>query len=116
MSEFVPKYSLIESISQGVTTTVTFTEDCDFIVGEIVSFRVSPPSGMFELNNKQTTVSAATSDTITVPIDSTNYNPFVFLELNSSHYPAMVVPAGSGVLQEVYNAQTQLQDVFDNVP
>jgi hypothetical protein len=116
VSTFVPQYSFILSISQGQQTVVTFTANCDFIAGEIVSFRVSSASGMRELNNQQTTVTSATSNTITVPINSLNYTPFVFIEPTSQAQPAMVVPAGSGILQGTYPAQTNLQDAFDNVP
>ena len=116
MSTFVPQFSFIASIAQGQQTVVTFTANCDFIAGEIVSFRVSPASGMKELNNQQTTVSKATSNTITVPINSTNYTPFVFINPTIEPRPAMVVPVGSGIVKGAMPPQTQLQDAFDNVP
>src|SRR5271166_1988586 len=96
-STFVPQFSFISSISQGQNTTVTFTAPSDFVVGEIVSFRVSQPYGTKELNNQTATVTNVTSNTITVPIDSTNYTPFVFVGDNSEAFPALVVPAGSGI-------------------
>ncbi len=116
MSTFVPQFSLISGITLGNQTVVTFTAPCDFTVGEVVSFRVSPPSGTFELNNQHTTVTAVTSNTITVPIVSTNYTPFINISENHLVYPAMVVPAGSGIVPGASPPQTNLQDVFDNVP
>ncbi|HEY5236101.1 MAG TPA: hypothetical protein VIJ14_07985 [Rhabdochlamydiaceae bacterium] len=77
MSVFYPAYSLISSISQAQNAVVTFPSPHDFTVGEIVSFRVSPPFGMFEMNNQETVVQAITPTTITTTINSMNYTPFV---------------------------------------
>lgn len=115
-SAFVPTYSLIDDIEFGVTTEVTFTADCDFTDGEIVSFRVSPQSGTFELNNKQARVLSHTSDTITVDIDSNNFTPFISLSENAQVRVAMVVPVGSGIVPGTYTPAMSLADVFDNVP
>lgn len=115
-SVFVPQFSLIESISQGQITQVTFTEDCDFTDGEVVSFRVSKQSGMNELNNQQARVLSHTSDSITVGIDSANYTPFIFIDENELVFPAMVVPAGSGKIPNSNPATVNLEDAFDNVP
>lgn len=116
MSEFTPTFSLIQSIAQGVQTTVTFTAPITFIVGEIVSFRISPPSGMRELNNVHATVMAATSNSITVNIDSRNFTPFVFAPENVLVFPAMAVPGGSGITPSAIPPQTTIADAFDNVP
>jgi hypothetical protein len=116
MSAFVPQFSLIAAIALGPQTVVTFTDDCDFTLGEIVSFRVSPPSGTKELNNQTARVLGVTNNTITVPINSTNYTPFVFHNENTLVFPAMVVPAGSGIVPGSIPPQTNLQDAFDNVP
>jgi hypothetical protein len=69
-----------------------------------------------QLNNQKAIVIALTSDTITVPIASQNYSPFIFLPENEQVYPAMVVPAGSGIIPGAFPAQTNLADAFDNVP
>lgn len=116
MSTFTPQFSLIASISLGQQTVVTFTEDCDFTDGEVISFRVSRQSGTFELNNRQTRVLSHTSDTITVGIDSTNYTPFIFVSENELVFPAMVVPAGSGIIPNSFPVTVNLEDCFDNVP
>lgn len=115
-SVFQPKFSLIEDITLGQTTVVTFTEDCDFTDGEIVSFRVSAESGTKELNNQQALVLSHTDDTITVEIDSSNYTTFVFVDENELVFPAMVVPMGSGIIPGSNPATVNLEDAFDNVP
>lgn len=115
-SVFYPKFSLIQAITQGQMTTVTFTAPCDFTQGEIVSFRVSRANGMFELNNVQTRVVESTGSTIVVDIDSNNFTPFVYSSENAVQNPAMVVPSSSGVMFGTNPAQTTLADAFDNIP
>lgn len=115
-SAFQPQFSLISSLSLGQQTVATFTANCDFTDGEIVSFRVSKPSGTVELNNQRGRVLSHTSNTITVDIDSSNYTPFIFITENLLVFPAMVVPVGSGIVPSVKPATISLQDAFDNVP
>ena len=114
-STFYPASSLISAIQLGVTTVVTFTAPHDFTVGEVVSFRVSQQYGTVQLNNQQPTVIAISSSTITVPIDSRGYTPFISNPTNPQQL-AMVVPSSSGVVPGAFIAQTNLQDAFDNIP
>lgn len=115
-SVFYPKLSYIASISQGVQTTVTFTDDCDFTPGEVISFRVSKQNGMYELNNVQSSVVSNDTNSIVVNIDSRNFNAFVFTPSYEGSHPAMVVPAGSGIIPNSIPLQTSLIDAFDNIP
>jgi hypothetical protein len=76
LSGFYPASRLIASITNAQNAVVGFFENHDFTIGEIVSFRVSPPFGMSEMNNQQSVVIAVTPTTITTNIDSLNYTPF----------------------------------------
>jgi hypothetical protein len=71
---------------------------------------------MRELNNQKATVLSHTGNSITVGIDSTNYTPFVFEPENILVFPAMAVPAGSGIIPNSNPPTINLQDSFDNVP
>lgn len=115
LSTFLPYASLISDITLGLLTVVTFTDTISFSVGEIVSFRVSAQYGTVELNNRQTQVISVTEDTITVPIDSRSYTPYI-PDPDTPQALAMVVPSGSGILIGAIPPQTSLYDVFDNVP
>jgi len=115
LSTFVPYYSLISNITLGTVTVVTFTEVNSFSVGEVVSFRVSSQYGTVELNNQQATVIGQTDYTITVPINSTWYTPFIANPSNAQAL-AMVVPSASGIIPGAIPVQTNLLDAFDNVP
>lgn len=112
---FYPASSLISGITLGVNTVVTFTASHDFTVGEVVSFRVSQQYGTVQLNNQQPTVTSITPTTITVPIDSRQFTPFIASPTNPQQL-AMVVPSSSGVVPRAFIAQTNLQDAFDNLP
>jgi len=114
-STFYPLYSFISAIALGNTTVVTFTAPHDFTIGEVVSFRVSRQYGTVELNNQQPTVAGISEYTITVPIDSNNYTPFIASPSNPQQL-AMVVPSSSGVLPSIFPPQTNLEDTFDHRP
>lgn len=114
--QFYPRYSFIDDITLGQTTTFTFASDCDFTDGEIVSFRVSRPSGTVELNNLQARVITHTDTSITVDIDSSNFTPYVSVAVNLLVFPAMVVPAGSGIIPRQATATINLEDSFDHKP
>ena len=114
-STYVPFGCYISGITLGLQTVVTFTTTHAFSVGEVVSFRVSNQYGTVELNNQQPTVSAISTYTITVPIDSRFYTPFIANPTNPQAL-AMVVPSASGILPGASPPQTNIFDVFDNVP
>ena len=114
-SNFVPAYSLIFDITQAQNAVVTFRSPHTFVVGEIVSFRVSRPYEMYQINNQQGTVIASTTSTITVDIDTTEYDEF-FFTVNPVQLPAMCVPSASGIIPGSTPPTVCLEDAFDNVP
>lgn len=108
-----PRFSYIDAITRGVTTTIEFTDDHDFTDGELVSFRVDRANGTRELNDVTTRVISHTDTTITVDIDSNNFTPFIAdLDVQS---PPMAVPAGSSVIPgDNPLVSVNLYDSFDN--
>ena len=80
-----------------------------------MGFRVTPPFGMFEINNRHGKVLSKTSNTVTVDIDTTFYTAFDYSALNSrGTTPPVCVPAGSGVIPDQAIPQTSIDDAFDN--
>lgn len=77
-NQFIPKYRLINAITNSQYAVVTFTEAHDFVQSEYISFRVSTAYGMIEINNLRGKVLDFDTYTITTDIDSTNFTPFVF--------------------------------------
>lgn len=112
---FYPSLAYISAVTQGLQTVVTFTANHDFTEGEIISFRISVPFGMVELNNQQMRVLAKTSNTITVNINSLNFTPFVNAGIYEA-FPAIVVPAGSGIVPGERTPAMNLKDAFDDIP
>ena len=115
MSFYTPSQNYISNITLGQQTVVEFSSPHDFSVGEIISFRVSKRNGTVEMNNQQSTVLESTTFTVTVPIDSLNYTPFVN-PMTILAFPAQAVPSASGIRPGLRPASTVLVDCFDNVP
>lgn len=112
---FYPRFRYINSITNEQKAVVTCTEDHDFTDGEYVSFRVSRPYGMYEINEQRALVLSHTSDTITVDLDTLQFNSFVY-PVSGKNTPPVVVPAGSGIIPNYYPYTVTLIDSFDNRP
>ncbi len=112
--EFVPRYRFIVDITNAQYAVVAFSADHNFVDGEIVSFRVTPPFGMSEMNNLQTQVLSHTDDTITVNIDSSFWTPFIY-PVSGKVTPPVCVPSAAGLIPGLYTPTVNLQDCFDNV-
>jgi hypothetical protein len=112
---YLPYIVFVSDITLGVQTVATFTAPHAFTIGEIVSFRISRQYGTVELNNVQAQVIALDMNSITVPIDSRNFTPFIANPVNPQQLAA-VVPSASGVVPGAIPPQTNLEDAFDNVP
>jgi hypothetical protein len=109
----VPKFFYLSGITNAVQAVATFTEDHDYSIGEYVSFRVSQPYGMREINEQRGKVINLTSNTITVDIETTFYTPFIY-PVSGDNTPPHTVPAGSGVIP-LYVPEVNLFDAFDNL-
>lgn len=112
---FYPSLVQISAISNAQLAVVTFSEDHDFTPGEIVSFRVGRPFGMYEINNKRGKVLYNTDDTITVDIDTSTWNAFTLANLDEpGTSPPICVPSSSSVVPFQENPSVNIQDAFDN--
>ena len=109
-----PRYSEISNIIQGVETEIEFDDEHDFVLYEIVSFRITPAYGMTQLNNVQTKVIGVSSTSILVNIDSRNFTPFVVPDDLHKTTPPICVPSASGTNDD-YTKTVILNDAFDNV-
>lgn len=112
---FYPSFSYVIDITNALEAVVTFSDPHEFTDGELVSFRVSKSYGMFEINNRRGRVLASTDSTITVEIDTSSMTPFVYRNPIVGT-PPIVVPAGSGIIPELYPPTVSLIDSFDDRP
>lgn len=113
---FTPYVVLISSITRGQTTLVEFSSTHGFVLNEIIGMRVSRPYGMWEINQKRGKVLDATSTTVTLDIDSTNYTHFSIPGSTLGTSPPCAVPSSSGIDFSPYTPTMILNDCFDNEP
>lgn len=115
-NEFRPRFAYINAITNSNNAVITFTEDHDFIIGEIVGFRVERAFGMFEINQKRGHIISLTDDSITIDIDTSTWTPFTYALINTAGTsPPVCVPSSSGVIPNNNIPQTSIADAFDNV-
>jgi hypothetical protein len=115
-SVFTPYVLGIIGISNAQQAVVTFASAHPYTPGEILSFRVSKPYGMVEMNNVQATVLSTTEYTVTMDIDTLGFNAFVYPPVGIVVAPSVSVPAGSGIIPNSNPSTVNLLDVFDNLP
>lgn len=92
VTNYLPDLKEISSVTKGYLTLVQTSENHDFSVGNSVYFIIPKEFDMIELDNKSGVITAITSDTITVKIDSRRFTPFV--SAVSYTTPAQVLPLG----------------------
>jgi hypothetical protein len=94
---FYPSKRLISRITQAASAVVTMTVAHRFTVGQQVRFIVPSQFGMTQMDGLTGQISAVTTSTITVNIDSSAFTAFAFPLVASYPFsPAMVVPVGEG--------------------
>lgn len=112
---FFPRFRYVSDITNEQYAVVTFTDAHDFLVNEIVSFRVSKPYGMAEINEQRAKVLEIGDFTITIDIDTTFYTSFIY-PVSGQNTPPVCVPVGSGInSSNPFLVFTILDDAFDNV-
>ena len=113
-SDYTPYLRDIIDISNAQNAVVEFGTAHPYTAGEIVSFRVSKPYGMTEINNLQARVLSGGATNITVEVDTSNFTSFVYPPVGTVEIPAQTVPVGSGIIPSSNPATMNLEDVFDN--
>ena len=113
-SDYTPYGLPIIGITNSQNAVVDFGTSHPYTAGELLSFRVSKPYGMIEMNNLQGRVLAITSTTVIVEIDTLSFNAFVYPPVGVVEVPAQAIPAGSGIIPRQYTPTVNLEDAFDN--
>lgn len=86
---YQPRVFDIASITTGATTTVTTTDDHDYVVGQEVRFIIPSAYGMQQLNKQKAFVlSVPAADQVVVDIDSRQFSSFI-----SNPYTATITNA-----------------------
>ena len=110
-----PQRALINAITNATQAVITFTEAHDFTEGESVSFRVTRNFGMFQINNLRGTVIDSATTTITVDIDTSDWDAFDYSVLDDpGTTPPVCLPSSSTRVPGSNPPRVNLQDTFDN--
>lgn len=91
---YKPMRFVISALTLGPSTTVTTSEDHDFVVGQQVRFLVPLPYRTYQLNEMEGyVIEIPTSSQVIVNIDSSSFNDFVS---SPSHAPTLpeIIPIG----------------------
>lgn len=113
---FQPSRFSLQSISQGVTTTVTmypttirgFTVLPNYVIGQKVRFIMTPQSRMGQINNQEAYVIDVPSDvSVVVDIDSRFFDSFVSGQGNT---PAQIIAIG-----DVNSGQINSSGLINNI-
>lgn len=92
---FRPAMRAISSITRSNPVVITTTIDHGYITGTIVRIDIPLHFGMEQINQQFGPITVTGDDTFTIPIDSTNYTPFVIpVEFPYSYQQAQAVPIG----------------------
>lgn len=109
-----PRWRYIIGISNAQYAIVTFPDLHDFVLNEIISFRVTKPYGMVEINERRAKVLALDEFNVTIDIDTNFFTEFIY-PVSGLNTPPVCVPVGSGINFDSAFAFTILNDAFDNV-
>ena len=87
----------ISSITNAYPMVVTTTTDHNYVNGMLVRFLIPTQFGMVQLNYLQGQVVQITSDTLTIDLDSSNFDSFAYPSpLPNAYTPPNVIPNSSG--------------------
>jgi hypothetical protein len=98
---FTPSQAIIIDIENSNPTLVTTYSPHGFKVGVYIRFFIPLERGMQQLSDVIAQITAVTSTTFTVAIDSTSYEPFIptsDFPLNTYRYLAQAIPVSENGL------------------
>lgn len=92
---YQPAMRIITAITQGNPAQVTTSPNHQYKTGLIVRIYVYPVNGMEQINQQTGAITVTGLNTFTIPIDTTNYDPFVAPGMpTANNDEACVVPIG----------------------
>jgi len=118
---FYPRHRSITKITNASSAVVTMSVTHGFTVGQEVRFVVPAEFGMTEMDGLSGTITAidttvTTGNSITVDIDSSAFNAFVFpLSAAVPFSQALVVPIGEDTAEALSSGLDILDDATENV-
>lgn len=95
---------------------VTTASDHGYVIGMLVRFLIPTGFGMLELNGLRGQVIGLTSNTLSIDIDSSNFNTFQYPSpLPGAYTPPSIIPNNSGPYLPPLPLPYGNQDSFEGV-
>ena len=112
---FAPKHRYITTVTKASSAVVTTSTDHNYTVGQSIRFVVPSEYGMIELDGLTGVITAVTTSTFTVDIDSTAFTTFAFPATAKVPFsPALAVPNGEDLAQVLSSSAEDLADSVYN--
>lgn len=100
---YAPRKYNISAITRGMTTTITTSEDHDYVAGQLVRTWIPSFFGTYELNGQENyVISVPTSNQVIISLDSRAYTAFI------SSPPYSNTPAQICAIGDVNSGQTNI--------
>lgn len=117
-SPYYPKARFITNITQATSAVITMSVAHGYTVGQQVRVYVPVNWGMTQLNAQLVTITAVTTSTITINVDTTGYTAFAYpttVQAGSGQSFAQVVPVGEAAINtSTYPFANLLDDATRN--
>jgi len=106
----------ISSVTQAFPAVVTTSEDHGYPAGVIVTFLIPTMFGMVELNGVNVQVISVTNNTLTLNLDTRNFQSFAYPSpLPNAYTNPSVIPSASGPPLDPQPLPYGNQDDFEGV-
>jgi len=115
---YKPRFWFISTIARGRTTTVTTTQNQDFVVGQLVRFIIPASFGIRQLNEQKGYVLSIISPTqVVVDIDSTFMDAFTSSSATTQPQILPIGDVGNGQINATgrNNTATYIPGSFINI-
>lgn len=112
-SVYTPFVTGISAITQANPAVITTSVNHGFVIGNEVTFQIPNGWGMLQLNGLSGYITAISSNTITVNINTSTFDAFV-VPATSHISPAQVIPAGDANFG--YQSNGNIQPQFITIP
>ena len=106
----------IATVTQANPMVLTTVYPHGYVAGMMVTFLIPPSFGMVQLNRLNVQVLIASTNTLTIQLDTTSFSPFAYPSpLPSAYTPPSIIPTSSGVYLPPLPLPYGNQDSFEGV-
>lgn len=116
---YQPSRFVISAISLGVTTTVTTSQNHNYVIGQLIRLLIPPSFGSIQLNESESFVlSIPSANQIVLSINSSvNVNPFIASSATTQAQTVAIGDTNTGAINStgISNVATAIPGSFINI-